>query len=91
MGVTSLHLVCLREPDPNVMETIQKTFDDGHYMLNDTQIVVVKPPNGGKSVYERIKEALGDDFTALVVRFQHFHGRHSSDLWPWLAEHVDSD
>ena len=87
--MTNLHLVCLREPNPEVMEKIRGLFgDDQHYTLNDTQIIVVKPPNGGKSVYDRIKEKVGADFIALIVRFQHFHGRHSTDLWPWLAEHV---
>ena len=68
------------------MEAIQRTWGQAHYQLNETQIIVVKPPNGGKSVYERIKGAIGEEFVALIVRFTHFHGRHNSDLWEWLDQ-----
>ncbi len=86
--MTSLHLVCLKEPDPRITKGIRDLFgDDAHYELNDTQIIVVKAANGGKSVYERIKEQVGEDFTALIVRFEGYHGRHRSDLWPWLQSH----
>ncbi len=88
--MADLHLVCLREPNSRIMEKISEVFgDDQHFVLNDTQVVVAKPANGGKSVYERIKEEINDDFVALIVRFRHFHGRHNSSLWPWLAKHVD--
>lgn len=83
----SLHLVCLKEPDPDITEKIGDLFGEDHYVVNDTQIVVVKPPNGGKSVYERIKDKVGEDFAALIVRFESYHGRHRSELWPWLQEH----
>ena len=87
--MTNLHLVCLKEPSEAVMSAIHRVFGEGAcYELNDTQVVVVKSSNGGKSVYERIKESVGDDFVALIVRFKHFHGRHNSDLWQWLAGHV---
>ncbi len=86
--MSSLHLVCLKEPNPSVTREIRDLFgEDGHYVINDTQIVVAKPPNGGKSVYERIKDRIGKDFTALIVRFEGYHGRHSSELWPWLQAH----
>ena len=72
------------------MEAIQRTWGQDHYQLNETQIIVVKPPNGGKSVYERIKGAIGEEFVALIVRFTHFHGRHNSDLWEWLDQEPPS-
>ena len=88
--MTSLYLVCLKKPDPEITQEIREIFSgDSHYIVNETQIVVVKPPNGGKSVYERIKDKVGRDFTALIVRFEGYHGRHSSELWPWLKKHGD--
>lgn len=84
-----LHLVCLREPDPDAQRAIHGLFDDGNrlYEISDTQFVVVQPPNGGKSVYERIKAQAGKEFAALVVRFERYHGRHNTDLWEWLEAH----
>lgn len=83
--MTSLYLVCLNEPDPRITRGIRDLFgEDDHYVLNDTQIIVVKSPNGGKSVYARIKEKVGQEFVALVVRLNRYHGRHQSELWEWL-------
>lgn len=85
--MTSLHLVCLKEPDQAITKEIRDLFGgDSHYVVSDTQIVVVKPPNGGASVYERIKDKVDKDFAVLIVRFEHYHGRHSPDLWSWLQE-----
>lgn len=88
LTMTSLYLVGLRDPDPEIKDGISELFaDDRHYVVNDTQIVVVKPPNGGKSIYERIKDKIDRDFTALIVRFEGYHGRHNPDLWSWLEKH----
>ena len=85
----NVHLICIKESNPKVMEAIRTLWpDNGHYELNSTQILVAKPRNGGKSVYERIKDQLGEDFAALVVRFRGFHGYHSPDVWNWLETNV---
>lgn len=84
----NLYLVCLRKPEPAIKEAIREAFGgDGHYVVDDSQIIVVKPPNGGKSVYERIKDQAGKEFGALIVRFDRYHGRHNSELWEWLEAH----
>ena len=88
--MNSVHLICLKESDPSVVQAITGLWPHGrHYQLNETQFLVAKPSNGGKSVYERIKGEVGREFAALIVRFQGgYHGRHNTDLWEWLQTHV---
>ena len=81
----SVYLICLAQPDPEVLESIREEWPDERYELSDTQILVVKS-NGGKSIYERIVERLdGREFRSFVTRCQYYHGRHASDLWEWLG------
>ena len=88
-GARNVYLVCIKEPDPKVLDAIRKLWpDSGHYELSSTQVLVAKPRNGGKSVYERIRDQLSSDFAALVVRFKGFHGYHNPDVWHWLEANV---
>ena len=87
----NVHLICFQEPDTEAMQAVRDLWPgEHHFELNDTQIVVAKPVNGGKSIYRRIEEKLNRQFTALVVRFQAFHGRHNTELWEWLEAYVRS-
>lgn len=81
---SNLHLVCLREPNQKVSEAIRELYGDRLYEIADTQYVVQQAPNGGKSVYQRLKERVDDVFVAFVVQFDRYHGRHQTALWDWL-------
>ena len=81
---TNVYLICLRSPDPGVLEAIRQEWPDDRYEITDTQVLVAAGSNGGKSVYDRLEERYGQ-FAALIVRFRHYHGRHNSELWEWLA------
>ena len=62
------------------MEAIRTLWsDNGHYEVDSTQMLVAKLRHGGKSVYERIREKIGREFIALIVRIRRggFHGRHN--------------
>lgn len=83
----SVYLICLKEPDPEVLASIREEWPDDRYEVSDTQILVVKP-NGGESVYDRIEKHLGADFHVLIVRTRYYHGRHNVDLWEWLESHA---
>lgn len=80
-----VYLICLKRPDPDVLKAIRAEWPEDRYEVDETQILVVRS-NGGKSIYDRIEDRCeGKHFTALIVRFRHYHGRHSSELWEWLG------
>ncbi len=80
----NLHLVCLGEPNKEVSKAIRDVYGDRVYEIAETQFIVKQPRNGGKSVYQRIKDEVDDAFVAFVVQFDRFHGRHQTALWDWL-------
>ena len=88
--MTQVHLICLREPDPEILQAIHTLWPgQDFYEVNETQLLIAKPSNGGKSVYDQIKDKVNKEFAALIIRFQHgYHGRHNPALWEWLQVHV---
>ena len=88
----TIHLICLKAPSAHVEAAVKALWpDDQHYQLNETQFLIAKPSNGGKSVYDRINDKAGEEFAALIVRFQSgYHGRHNADLWEWMQNRVRS-
>lgn len=82
-------LICLQEPDADAIASIIKQWRK-HYVLNDSQVLIAVPNNGGKPFHSKLAKVLGDEFVALIVRVRDgsFEGRHDVDLWEWLASHV---
>lgn len=86
-----IYLICLQQPDSEAIHAIGAKWHR-HYVLSESQILVAGPNNGGKSMYDRVKDVLGADFIALIVRINSgtFQGRYNTDLWEWLERHVGS-
>ena len=86
------HLVCLREPIPEVLEAIRAEWPDEHRVELSATHVLVAHKNGGASVYDLIQKHLSDGklrFKALIVRVgQAHHGYESRSLWEWLEERI---
>ncbi len=85
------YLICLEKPDSEAIDAIKSKWKN-HYALNESQILVAVPNNGGKSMYHRMNSVLGEHFMALIVRVKSgtFQGRHNTDLWEWLQRYVGS-
>lgn len=85
------YLICLRGPNPEVMNAIREEWSDEHRIeLSDTHILVAHQ-NGGRSVYDLIQERLPDQnkFKALVVRVgKAHHGYESRSIWEWLEARI---
>ena len=84
-----VYLICFVEANPGAAATIKDLWPDAHYEITETQFLVVKPLNGGRTVHERIEDQLGHPVSALVVRVPAFHGRHNPELWQWLIQHQE--
>lgn len=83
------YLICLKEPDHAAIQAIRDEWTI-HYKLNDSQILIATPNNGGGSIHRKIAGVLGDDFVALIVRIHSggFLGRYDTDLWEWMERYV---
>ena len=85
------HLICLREPIPEVLEAVREEWpDENRVELSDTQLLVAHQ-EGDTSVYDLIRKRLPEDkrFKALIVRVgESHHGHETRSLWDWLEARI---
>lgn len=87
----TVYLICIDDPEEAVHEAIEELWADSHHEINDTQILVAVPKVNGEvvtsqSVYNRIQEKTGENFTALVLQVGPIYGYHREDVWEWLSQ-----